>query len=107
MLIFGNSKFAENKTEMIDSLFETGGTCTGYAKRNKREIKLFNIQNELFAVINRYGLLCSAIKMENNKYWYTFASSKLTEDIGEINHKNFVVSYDFNNKYSDKQYCYK
>ena len=72
MIILNNKKFAENETEFTESLFNSGGTCAGYAKRLKRQIKLYNIQKELIGTINKYGVLCCATKIDGG-YWYSYA----------------------------------
>jgi len=49
MIIINGNKFAESEDEFIDSLFTSGGTCVGYAKRMKRGIMFFNHQYDIFA----------------------------------------------------------
>jgi hypothetical protein len=76
MIIINNVKLAESEAEFKDSLFVKGGTCAGYAKRFKNEIKIFNPQNELVGVLNKYGVLANAsLQVINGKsrYWYCFA----------------------------------
>jgi hypothetical protein len=79
MITLNGNKFAETENEFLNSLF-TLETCSGYAKRLKRKIKIFNIQNELIAVVNRWGVLCCASKLASGKYWYSHATVK---EIGE------------------------
>ena len=78
MITLNGKKFAEFESEFIDSLFDTGGTCVGYAKRNKRSVTLKNMQGEKIGVINAHGVLCAAKKLKNGKWWYSYA------DIPEI-----------------------
>ena len=78
MITLNGKKFAESDKEFVDSLFNTGGTCAGYAKRNKRSVTLKNIQGEKIGVINAHGVLCAATKLQNGKWWYSLA------DIPEI-----------------------
>lgn len=73
MIELNSKKFAETEDEMLDSLFNPGGTCVGYAKRNKRSITLMDIQKNKIGVINRFGCLCCATKRDNG-YWYSFAT---------------------------------
>ena len=68
MIILNGSKFSENETEVTENI-------KGYAKRLSRQIKLFNLKNELIGVINREGVLCCATKIEN-AYWYSHADIK-------------------------------
>lgn len=81
MIILNNVKFAESENEMINSLFDKDVTCSGYAKRHKRKIELFNIQHELIGVINKHGVLCNARKLDNGKYWYSYSQINI---IGEF-----------------------
>jgi hypothetical protein len=78
MLILNGKKFAESESEFIESLFDSGGTCAGYAKRNKRSVTLKNMQGEKIGVINSHGVLCAARKLDNGRWWYSYA------DIPEI-----------------------
>ena len=80
MITLNKIKFAESEKEMINSLFEGIATCSGYAKRLKHSIKLFNLQHELIGVINEHGTLVKATLLDNGKYWYTLADIPL---IGE------------------------
>ena len=86
MIILNGKKFAETEEEMENSLFESGGTCVGYAKRLQRQVKLFNHQKALIGVINGHGVLCSASKIDG-KNWYSFCTIK---EIGE--YKSYMQS---------------
>ena len=48
MIVLNSVKFAESESEMIDSLFSDSGTCSGYAKRLKHKIKLFDLQKKSY-----------------------------------------------------------
>lgn len=74
MIILNSKKFAEKESEFTDSLFQSGGTCVGYAKRNKASITLLDHQKNKIGVINKHGVLCSATQLDNGKYWYSFAT---------------------------------
>ena len=76
MIILNGVKLAENKQEMINSLFSIQ-TCSGYATRLKRQIKIFNHKHDMVGVINRYGVICHARKIDNGNYWYTYADINL------------------------------
>lgn len=80
MITLNGAKFAETEAEFNDSLFTGPATCVGYAKRLKTKIKLLNPQHELIGVINKWGCLLSALKLEDGKYWYSFTTIK---EIGE------------------------
>lgn len=79
MIILNDNKFAENEGEFQNSLFSIKGTCSGYAKRLKRRIKLFNHRKELIGIINRYGVICHA-SVTPKGYWYTHAT---IQEVGE------------------------
>lgn len=78
MITLNHKQFAENEREFLASLFTKGGTCVGYAKRNKRSVTLMNTQKEKIGVINCHGVLCCATKLASGEYWYSHA------DIPEI-----------------------
>jgi len=80
MIIINGSKFAENESEFIDSLFQAPVTCKGYAKRLKRTIKIYNMQKELIGVVNAHNVLCCASKVENG-FRYSLAT---IPEIGEF-----------------------
>lgn len=72
MITLNGKDFAENEQEFINSLFTKGGTCVGYAKRNKCSITLMDHQKNKVGVINKHGVLCKATKQEDGKYWYSY-----------------------------------
>jgi len=76
MITLNSRKFAETESEMINSLFEDS-TCVGYAKGNKRTVTLMDHNHNKIGVINNHGLLCSATRQKNNRYWYSFATISL------------------------------
>jgi len=80
MIKLNNKKFAETEKEFINSLFEPGGTCNGYAQRLKNKIKLFNAQRELIGIINKHAVLCKALLLNNGKYWFSYGTIK---EVGE------------------------
>jgi len=76
MITLNGKKFAENDNEITESLFETGGTCVGYAKRYSRRINLFDLQHTKVGVINRECVLgCASIV--NGRWWYSYADIDL------------------------------
>ena len=80
MITLNNKKFAENENEFTDSLFHSGGTCVGYARILKRQVKLFDIKNNHVGTINKNGCLCHHSKLDNGKSWYCFADIKILGD---------------------------
>jgi len=107
MITLNNKKFAENENEFIDSLFHSGGTCVGYAKRLKRQVQLFDIQNKQIAAINKHGVLCCVSFPDslNGKKWYSFAGidvignyglTEQSEDIEKVKTNRDNTGYYFN-----------
>jgi len=80
MIILNGKKFAESEDEFTSSLFESGGTCVGYARKNKCSVTLYNMQHEKIGVINKHGCLCKATKKDCGRWWYSFAT---IEEVGE------------------------
>ena len=72
MIELNGKKFAENDKEFANSLFESGSTCVGYAKRLKRQIQLMDHQKNKIGVINRYNdwsdSLCKAGEIHSEQY---------------------------------------
>lgn len=78
MITLNNKKFAETEQEFINSVFSVP-TCSGYAKRHKRKINLYDHNKNLIGVIaNR--VLGKTTLMENGKYWYNYADIPLLGD---------------------------
>lgn len=83
MIVLNGKKFAESEKEFINSLHKSGGTCAGYYKPLKRQVKIMNPAKKLIAVVTCYGVLLKASKLEDGKYWYNFG------DIPEIDTDRF------------------
>jgi len=73
MITLNGKKFAETESEFTDSLFDRGGTCVGYAKRNRKSVTLLDHNREKIGVINGHGVLCAARKLDSGKWWYSYA----------------------------------
>jgi len=80
MITLNGKKLAESESEFMDSLFQSGGTCVGYAKRNKKSVTILDMQRNKVGMINAHGVLCAATKLDNGKTWYSYATVKI---IGE------------------------
>jgi len=80
MIVLNGKKFASSEKELTNSLFDSGGTCVGFYTRYKRQVKLFNMQRELIGVINKYGVLSEATRLDDGTYWYSYRKPSL---IGE------------------------
>jgi hypothetical protein len=79
MITLNGKRFAENENEFLDSLFQAGTTCAGYARRLKRHIKLFDMQKNLVGVVTCHGVLAAATPVEGRpgRYWYNHADIDL------------------------------
>ena len=79
MIKLNNVKFAENDNEFTDSLFQAGGTCSGYYKVYKRRIVLMDKdKNRIGVIVN--NVLGKATKQDNGKYWYSYATPEIIGD---------------------------
>lgn len=81
MIVFNGYKFAETEKEVIDSLFQGGGTLSGKAKRTKRSIKFYDMQGNIFAVINQELVTGSARKLDNGKIWYSYMTPYFADNL--------------------------
>lgn len=104
MIILNNVKFAETKDEMISSLFNSDSTCSGYAERLVNKIELRNLQKKLIGVINQNGVLCKATKLDNGKYWYTFADIDLIGEYDQLKQTEELQSLRVFTGYDGKWY---
>ena len=77
MLILNGKKFARTESEFVSSLFEAGGTCVGYYKATARQIFLMNHQKERVGVISPSGVLASATRQPDGRYWYSYGKPAL------------------------------
>ena len=79
MITLNHKKFAETEKEFVESLFSSTGTCTGYAKRYKRKIMLYNAQHVIIGAITRHSVLASATPKAGG-VWYSYGT---IAEIGE------------------------
>lgn len=77
MITLNGKNFAENEKEFINSLFDKGGTCVGYAKTNKNEVILSDHNKQRVGVITKHNVLAKATKQDNGKYWYSYGDIDL------------------------------
>lgn len=80
MITINNKKFAETEKEFAE-LSDAGATCSGYAIRSRTKITLQNRRKEKIGLINKYGVLCKAAKLDSGKYFYSYGQ---IEEIGPI-----------------------
>lgn len=79
MLTFNGLTFARNNAEMVDSLFNAGGTCAGFYKRITGGFQLFNLQHELFAFVDPARRLVVTAYTHAGRARYMFAPCSQTE----------------------------
>ena len=65
-------KFVETAKEFAATLFQPDGTATGFFKVRKRDILLFDHQNEPMAVVNRELVLGAATRTRGGEVWYSY-----------------------------------
>ncbi len=73
MITLNNKRFAADDTEFTNSLFNAGGTCSGYYKRLKDgSIAIMDMQKNRIGVINKAGVMGRCDKKDNGRYWYSY-----------------------------------
>lgn len=80
MITLNGKKFARNDREFTSSLFSPGGTCVGYYRPSRRCVVLMDMHKRRIGIINADGCLAKATKLDNGRYWYSYATPAL---IGE------------------------
>jgi hypothetical protein len=112
MIVLNNEKFAENEKEFTDSLFVSGGTCVGYAKGLKRQIKLYDAQKNLIGIMKELHYLFETalnswilkimvgfdyenIALCHNSHKKTFFLLNGIEKIGTFNYSAYSVDNAF------------
>lgn len=79
MILLNGKKFVNGKKSIIDSLFISGGTASGYYRKFKKQIALYNLKDEKIGVITSNRVLTKATK-QGKKFWYSYGTIK---EIGE------------------------
>lgn len=87
MIVINGKKFAESDNEFIDSLFDSGGTCVGYAKVYTRFIALQNMQKQRVGIVNHEGVVATATKRSGG-WWYSYGTPDI---IGECLYSRLVT----------------
>lgn len=80
MLEFNGRRFAETEREIIDSLFQPGGTVAGKAKRNARKIDLFELNGRHVGTITRAGIVATASPQADGRTWYSYGWPAIAGD---------------------------
>lgn len=85
MIVLAGIKFAENNAEFLESLFHEGSTCSGYAKRLKRQVNIYDMRHNIIGVVT-HGLFlaCAAKRPElGDKVWYSYGTPEIFKDKDE------------------------
>ena len=69
MITLNGRKFASNESELTGSLFDRGGTCTGYYKAYKKRINLHNLNHELIGVVYQDNIYAVSF-LDGTKYYH-------------------------------------
>ena len=100
MIILNDKKFAVNDTEFTNSLFEVGGTCVGYYKKNRKSIYLMDHQKNRVGVINKELVLGTATIQEDGAYWYSYATPSLIGEYDTYSSQRQNVLNTYNNVFN-------
>jgi hypothetical protein len=82
MITFNGLKFAKNNSELVDSLFTSGGTCAGLYKRTMNGTKLYRPNGELFAYIvhnPKQGYFVVSAGMREDRPFYMYSTCSIDE----------------------------
>lgn len=71
-IVLNGRRFVKGKSAVVESLFQPGGTASGYYNTRGGVIRLFKPNGELDGVINRYGVLAKATRRDDGKTWYSY-----------------------------------
>ena len=76
MLIFNGRKFAKNESELVNPLFNKGGTASGIYKTTKNKTLLYKPNGDLFACIihnDKQGYFAVSASVQFGKPFYMYA----------------------------------
>jgi hypothetical protein len=72
MITLNGKKFALNEKEMVNSLFQPGGTCVGFYKVNKRSVTIQDHNHNKVGMVTIHRVLVKATKHDGDRYWYSY-----------------------------------
>ena len=85
MITINGKKYVKNDKEFTDTLFHVGGTATGFYKKLKNSIELYDMQNNLVAAIvvntNKFTGIVNATKTSDGKKFFQHDISGKWRDI--------------------------
>ncbi len=76
MLTFNGKKYARNESELVDTLFKSGGTANGLYKTTKNKTLLYKPNGELFACIShnqKQGYFAVSASIQRDKPYFMYA----------------------------------
>ena len=73
MLVLNGIKFAPGPRAVVDSLFQQGGTASGWYSRTWKGIELYNLQGVKIGGINPHRVLYRSFKL-NGKWFHQAAN---------------------------------
>ena len=87
MLTFNGKTFAKNTNEFTSSLFNPGGTCSGFYKKTANGVRLYDLDNKLtgFLVNSKRGhnfVVSAGINSDGKAFFMNGASSTLEKWLG-------------------------
>ena len=77
MITLNGKKFARDEEEFTNSLFEKGGTCSGYYRVYKKSVALLDHNKNKIGVVTLSKVLALATRQDNGKYWYSYGDIDL------------------------------
>lgn len=83
MITIAGKKYAKNNAELVDSLFQTGGTCAGFYRKQGNGVLLMDLQEVPFAFIAHRGMSCwfvTAHRTEDGRTRYMFGLAEYTAE---------------------------
>jgi hypothetical protein len=86
MITLNGVKFAKGKRGLIASLFNQGGTATGYYRRTKTGLILFSASGERIGGINKEGVLYGS-SMINGQWWHSYRQPDLIPEYGSYSQR--------------------
>ncbi|MFG1544865.1 hypothetical protein [Halobacteriovorax sp. ZH2_bin.1] len=72
MLKIQQSSLGESKKDFLEN--RDNNNLKGYLKKFKKHIAIYDSTHTKVGIINAHGVLASATKLDNGKWWYNFAT---------------------------------
>ena len=85
-IVLNGVKFAGSKAAVVDSLFEPGGTASGWYEVRGSGIQLFDAQGNRVGGINRNGVLYGSSRI-NGQLWHSHAQPRVIPEWASFGRK--------------------